>query len=221
MPSKPCQKTSQLICFGREQKCADSVFGDRKYCKGAETLKKTNYLKKYFIYMKKLYNMTSHANKSVSEVGDKGILSRKIMRALKFMLVLLVNLLVGYTAFSCVNDSIKSFNVSGGAFLIQWPEQVRQSLERDTIRTKEEKDTDYKLVMLYWSYLDYDGKKVTYKLSKNDFLSKGKDLAAFDYDNIISNVDWLNSLLTDKDYWKNLSDAIKKWQKEAEKTGLK
>jgi hypothetical protein len=129
-------------------------------------------------------------------------------------------------AFSCVNDSIKSFNVSGGFFSIQLPEQVRQLLKVDTIQTNEEKDKEYKLAMLYWSYLDYDGRKVTYKLSKNDFLLKGKDLAASDYDNIISNVDWLdNSILTNKDarkiYGKSLPNAIKKWQEEAKKFGLK
>jgi hypothetical protein len=136
-----------------------------------------------------------------------------------------MNLSAGYTAFSCVNDSIESFNVSGGFFLIQLPEQVQQSLERDTVRTKEEKNAEYKLAILYWSHLDYDGQKATYKLSKTDFLSKGKDIAASDYDNIISNVDWLNSLLNNKDtqklYEKSLTDAIKTWQKEAEKNGLK
>ncbi|MDR0603175.1 MAG: hypothetical protein LBG80_02585 [Bacteroidales bacterium] len=112
------------------------------------------------------------------------------------------------------------------ALRIVLPEQFRKLSERDATQTKEEKDIAYKLLILYWSHLNYGEKKVTYKLSRDEFLSKGL-LAASYYDSIISNVNFLNNQLTDNDKWlrrffdRNFHDTQRKWQEEAEKLGLK
>jgi hypothetical protein len=132
---------------------------------------------------------------------------------------------VGHTVFSrCIDDSIKNFHISGRILWIPLPEQVRQSLEMDTVRTKVEKDADYKFSILYWSYLDYNGKKAIYKLRKDKFLSKG--LTESYYDIIIYLVDQLNNFqLTDKASREFFDERFplvkKKWLEEAEKFGLK
>jgi hypothetical protein len=156
------------------------------------------------------------------------------MKALKISLICIF---IGSLAFSCASDNVEKDSKDGlyndrviKSLTILLPEQMREHLKTiigengELLLTKETQDTMYKCSILLWAYLDYDGKKATYKLSKDEFLSTG--LTAFRYDILIANIDILNNFqLTDKDLKKCFDEqfpvAQKRWQEEAEKYGLK
>ncbi|MDR1886300.1 MAG: hypothetical protein LBQ70_00150 [Prevotellaceae bacterium] len=159
------------------------------------------------------------------------------MKALKFLLVCLS---VGSIVFSCKEYKGHDRDVKETKTLtITLPEQVRENviaIVREITPAEEEKDAMYRFLALYWSNLDYDGKKVTYKLNKDEFLSNklsrdgflSNDFQESDYDAVMSGVDRTNNFtLLDEDLRKCFAEqfpnAKKQWQEvenEIEKHGV-
>jgi hypothetical protein len=151
------------------------------------------------------------------------------MKVLKFSLICFF---IGCLTFSCADGNIEKdpvpYSKVTKSLTIFLPEQMREHLETkgengEPMLTKEEQDIIYKLSMLQWAYIDYDGKKATFKLSKDEVLSKG--FSKSDYNNIMDSFEVINNFqLTDEELRKcfdeQFPNAKKEWQEEAEKFGL-